>query len=100
MRALFEILLARESAQTLGCHRNRGCVDLSLPDLNCPTRAQLNIAGQMTGVPWDEAASHLIRDRDEAFGSAYTQRIRQMEIFPAQNLLRDVNPFFINLSKL
>jgi hypothetical protein len=54
----------------------------------------------VTGVPWDEAASHLIRDRDEAFGSAHTQRIQEMEILPAQNLLRDVNSFFINLSKL
>jgi transposase InsO family protein len=30
--------------------------------------------------PWDEAARHLIRDRDGAFGPAYTHRIRAMGI--------------------
>ena len=39
------------------------------------------IAGQVTGAfPWDEAASHLIRDRDGAFSPAYTHRIRAMGI--------------------
>jgi len=39
------------------------------------------IAGQVTDAfPWDEAPSHLIRDRDQAFGLAYTQRIRAMGI--------------------
>jgi hypothetical protein len=39
------------------------------------------IAGQVTDAfPWDEAPSHLIRDRDEAFGPAYTHRIRAMGI--------------------
>ncbi len=39
------------------------------------------IAGQVTDAfPWDEAPRHLIRDRDRAFGSAYTRRIRAMEI--------------------
>jgi transposase InsO family protein len=39
------------------------------------------IAGQVTDAfPWDEAPRHLIRDRDEAFGPAYTQRIRAMGI--------------------
>ena len=39
------------------------------------------IAGQVTDAfPWDEAPSHLIRDRDGAFGPAYTHRIRAMEI--------------------
>jgi hypothetical protein len=39
------------------------------------------IAGQVTDAfPWDEAPRHLIRDRDAAFGSAYTCRIRAMEI--------------------
>jgi transposase InsO family protein len=39
------------------------------------------IAGQVTDAfPWDEAPRHLIRDRDWAFGSAYTRRIRAMEI--------------------
>jgi transposase InsO family protein len=39
------------------------------------------IAGQVTeAFPWDEAPRHLIRDRDGAFGPAYTQRIRTMEI--------------------
>jgi hypothetical protein len=35
------------------------------------------IAGQVTDAfPWDEAPSHPIRDRDGAFGAAYTHRIR------------------------
>ena len=39
------------------------------------------IAGQVTDAfPWDEAPSHLIRDRDGAFGPAYTRRIRAMRI--------------------
>ena len=39
------------------------------------------IAGQVTdGFPWDDAPSHLIRDRDRAFGPAYMHRIRAMEI--------------------
>ncbi len=39
------------------------------------------IAGQVTDAfPWDEAPHHLIRDRDSAFGPAYTRRIRAMEI--------------------
>jgi hypothetical protein len=39
------------------------------------------IAGQVTDAfPWNEAPRHLIRDRDCAFGPAYTRRIRAMEI--------------------
>jgi transposase InsO family protein len=39
------------------------------------------IAGQVTeAFPWNEAPSHLIRDRDGAFGPAYTRRIRAMGI--------------------
>jgi transposase InsO family protein len=39
------------------------------------------IAGQVTDAfPWDEAPSHLFRDRDRAFGPAYTHRIRSMGI--------------------
>jgi len=39
------------------------------------------IAGQVTDAfPWDEAPRHLFRDRDCAFGSAYTRRIRAMGI--------------------
>ena len=39
------------------------------------------IAGQVTDAfPWDEVPSHLIRDRDQAFGLAYTRRIRAMGI--------------------
>jgi len=39
------------------------------------------IAGQVTDAfPWDEAPSHPIRDRDGAFGPAYTRRIRAMGI--------------------
>ena len=34
------------------------------------------IAGQVTDAfPWDEAPSHLMRDRDGAFGPADTRRI-------------------------
>jgi transposase InsO family protein len=39
------------------------------------------IAGQVTeAFAWDEAPRHLIRDRDGAFGPAYTRRIRAMAI--------------------
>ena len=39
------------------------------------------IADQVIGAfPWDEAPSHLIRDRGGAFGPAYTHRIRGMQI--------------------
>jgi len=39
------------------------------------------IAGQVTDAfPWDEAPYHLLRDRDGAFGQAYTGRIRAMRI--------------------
>jgi transposase InsO family protein len=39
------------------------------------------IAAKVTDAfPWNEAPSHLIRDRDGAFGPAYTHRIRAMEI--------------------
>jgi transposase InsO family protein len=38
-------------------------------------------AGQETDAfPWDEAPRHLLRDRDGAFGPAYTRRIRSMRI--------------------
>jgi transposase InsO family protein len=39
------------------------------------------IANQLTeAFPWDEAPRHLVRDRDGAYGSAYTRRIRAMGI--------------------
>jgi transposase InsO family protein len=39
------------------------------------------IAGQVTDAfPWDEAPRHLLRDRDGAFGPAYTRRLRAMRI--------------------
>jgi transposase InsO family protein len=39
------------------------------------------IAGQVIDAfPWDEAPRHLLRDRDGAFGPAYTRRIRAMRI--------------------
>jgi transposase InsO family protein len=39
------------------------------------------IARQVTeAFPWNEARRHLIRDRDGAFGPAYTRRIRAMGI--------------------
>src|SRR5262249_1207884 len=38
------------------------------------------IAGQVTeAFPWNEAARHLIRDRDTAFGPVYVRRVRVME---------------------
>ncbi len=39
------------------------------------------IAGQLIeAFPWSEAPRHLIRDRDRAFGSAYTRRVDAMGI--------------------
>jgi transposase InsO family protein len=39
------------------------------------------IAGQVTDAfPWDTAPRYLVRDRDGAFGPAYTRRIRAMGI--------------------
>ena len=39
------------------------------------------IAGHVTDAfPWDEAPRHLVRDRDGAFGPAYTHRVRAMGI--------------------
>jgi transposase InsO family protein len=39
------------------------------------------IAGQVTeAFPWDEAPRHLIRDRDRAFGPAYSRRVHAMGI--------------------
>jgi hypothetical protein len=39
------------------------------------------IAGQVTeAFPWNEAPKHLLRERDNAFGTAYTRRIRAMGI--------------------
>ncbi|HUO05195.1 MAG TPA: hypothetical protein VMU16_08365 [Candidatus Binataceae bacterium] len=39
------------------------------------------IANQVTDAfPWDEAPEHLLRDRDGAYGTAYTRRIRAMGI--------------------
>jgi transposase InsO family protein len=39
------------------------------------------LAGQVTeAFPWDEAPKYLLRDRDGAFGSAFTHRIRAMGI--------------------
>jgi hypothetical protein len=40
-----------------------------------------SIAGQVTdALPWDEAPSHLLRDRDGAFGPAYIRRIQAKRI--------------------
>jgi hypothetical protein len=43
------------------------------------------LARQVTeAFPWDEAPRYLIRDRDRAFGSAYTWRVRWVsEIIPS-----------------
>jgi transposase InsO family protein len=58
-------------------HARRRLVSISVT--NNPTAEW--IAGQVRDAfPWDEAPRHLIRDRDGAFGSAYTRRIRAMEI--------------------
>jgi hypothetical protein len=39
------------------------------------------IAGQVTDAfPWDEAPRYLIRDRDCAYGHAYTRRVRALAI--------------------
>ena len=39
------------------------------------------IANQVTDAfPWDEAPQHLLRDRDRAYGSAYSRRIHAMRI--------------------
>ena len=52
---------------------------MSISVTNNPTAEW--IAGQVTDAfPWDEAPRHLIRDRDGAFGPAFTRRIRAMEI--------------------
>jgi transposase InsO family protein len=58
-------------------HARRRLVSISVT--NNPTTEW--IAGQVIGAfPWDEAPRHLIRDRDGAFGLAYTRRIRAMGI--------------------
>jgi transposase InsO family protein len=58
-------------------HARRRLVSISVT--NNPTAEW--IAGQVTDAfPWDEAPHHLIRDRDGAFGPAYTRRIRAMGI--------------------
>jgi transposase InsO family protein len=58
-------------------HARRRLVSISVTDN--PTAEW--IAGQVTDAfPWDEAPRHLIRDRDGAFGPAYTRRIRAMGI--------------------
>jgi transposase InsO family protein len=52
---------------------------MAMPTSAAPTAAW--IAGQVTDAfPWDEAPSHLIRDRDKAFSPAYIHRIRAMGI--------------------
>ena len=58
-------------------HARRRLVSISVT--NHPTAEW--IPGQVTDAfPWDEAPRHLLRDRDGAFGPAYTRRIRAMEI--------------------
>jgi len=59
------------------CHARRRLVRIAVT--TNPTAEW--IAGQVTEAsPWDEAPRHLIRDRDGAFGPAYTRRIRAMGI--------------------
>ena len=58
-------------------HARRRLVSISVT--NNPTAEWL--AGQVIDAfPWDEAPRHLIRDRDGAFGPAFTHRIRAMGI--------------------
>jgi hypothetical protein len=58
-------------------HARRRLVSINVT--NNPTAEW--IAGQVTDAfPSDEAPRHLIRDRDGAFGPAYTRRIRAMRI--------------------
>src|SRR6266851_4996554 len=58
-------------------HARRRLVTISVT--SNPTAAWL--ACQVTDAfPWDEAPCHLLRDRDGAFGPAYTHRIRTMGI--------------------
>ena len=58
-------------------HARRRLVSVSVTDN--PTAEW--IAGLVTDAfPWDGAPRHLIRDRDGAFGSAYTRRIHAMGI--------------------
>jgi len=58
-------------------HARRRLVTISVT--NNPTAEW--IVGKVTDAfPWDEAPRHLIRDRDGAFGPAYTRRIRAMRI--------------------
>jgi transposase InsO family protein len=58
-------------------HARRRLVNISVTEN--PTAEW--IAGQVTDAfPWDEAPRHLLRDRDGAFGPAYTRRIRAMRI--------------------
>jgi transposase InsO family protein len=58
-------------------HARRRLVSINVT--NNPTAEWL--AGQVIDAfPWDEAPRHLLRDRDGAFGPAYTRRIRTMRI--------------------
>ena len=58
-------------------HARRRLVSASVT--NNPTAEW--IVGQVTDAfPWDQAPRHLIRDRDGAFGRAYTRRIGAMRI--------------------
>src|SRR5256885_13270430 len=59
------------------------------------------IAGQvMDAFLWDEAPHHLIRDRDGAFGPAYTHRIRAMGIRDHPTAPRDRKSTRLNSSHL
>jgi len=58
-------------------HARRRLVSINVT--NNPTAEW--IAGRVIDAfPWDEAPRHLIRDRDGAFGPAYTRHIRPMRI--------------------
>ena len=60
-------------------HARRRLVRIRIAVSSNPT-AQW-ITGQVTeAYPWDEAPRHLIRDRDGAFGSAYSWRVHAMGI--------------------
>ena len=64
-------------ANDIGLKRRKREVRISVT--NNPTAEW--IGGQVTDAfPWEKAPRHLIRDRDGAFGPAYTRRIHAMGI--------------------
>ena len=68
-KLLYGLVILRHARRRLAC----------ISVTNNPTAEW--IAGQVTDAfPWNEAPRHLLRDRDGAFGPAYTRRVRAMGI--------------------